>query len=173
VLALKKNQRGLYQDGCWLFEHAQEHDYHHQETFDAQHGRYETRSASVIQEVSLLEAHGLGLASLVRLEAEREQDGKVSHSTRYYLSSLKLDAAEALVVVRGHWGIENAVHWVLDVAFAEDRSRARSREAPINLAVLQRLALNLLRQEPSKGGFKRKRFRAALDDAYLLTVLQR
>lgn len=96
----------------------------------------------------------------------------MSLSTRYYLSSLKLDAVEALAVVRRHWGIENEVHWVLDVAFAEDRSRARSGEAPLNLAILRRLALNLLRREGSKGGIKRKRFRAALDDAFLLTVLR-
>jgi predicted transposase YbfD/YdcC len=175
VLAVKKNQRGLYQDTCWLFAHAQEHGTitSKKETFDAQHGRYETRSGSVVQEVSFLEAYGFpGLASVVRIEAQRELDGKVSLTTRYYLSSLKLDAEEALAVVRGHWGIENEVHWVLDVAFAEDASRARSGEAPVNLAVLRRLALNLLRQEPSKAGFKRKRFRAALDDAYLLKVLQ-
>lgn len=175
VLAVKKNQRGLYQDTCWLFEHAAEHKTisSHEETFDVKHGRYETRSASVIQEVNFLEAHGFpGLAAVLQLKTQRELDGKVSLTTRYYLSSLKLEAKEALAVVRGHWGIENEVHWILDVAFAEDSSRARSGEAPVNLALLRRLALNLLRQEPSKAGFKRKRFRAALDDAYLLKVLQ-
>lgn len=175
VLALKSNQRRLYEDTRWLFEHAHEHGtlVSQEETFDVGHGRYETRSCSVMPEVSFLDAHGFpGLASLVRLEAEREQDGKTSLTNRYYLSSLKLDAKQALAVVRGHWGIENEVHWILDVAFAEDRSRARSGEAPVNLAVLRRFALNLLRQEPSKAGVKRKRFRAALADAYLLKVLQ-
>ena len=74
--------------------------------------------------------------------------------------------------VRGHWGIENCVHWVLDVAFDVDRSRVRAGNAPQNFAVLRHIALILLRQEPSKGSIKTKRFRAALDEQYLCTVLQ-
>jgi predicted transposase YbfD/YdcC len=174
LLALKRNQPGLYEDACWLFEQAQAHDTisSTEESFDAQHGRFETRRASVIQDVSFLVSHNFpGLACVVRLQACRELDGKTSLSTRYYLSSLKLAADEALTLIRRHWSIENQLHWVLDVAFAEDLSRARSGDAPMNLAVLRRFAFNLLSQEPSKAGFKRKRFRAALDDAYLLKVL--
>jgi predicted transposase YbfD/YdcC len=74
-------------------------------------------------------------------------------------------------VVRAHWGIENQVHWVLDVVFHDDASRIRSGNAPQSMAVIRHMALNLLRQEPSKGSLKARRFRAALDDAYLARVL--
>lgn len=73
--------------------------------------------------------------------------------------------------MRGHWGIENCVHWVLDVIFHEDASRIRTGDAPQNMGVVRHIALNLLRQEPSKGSVKTKRFRAALNDAYLERVL--
>ncbi len=74
--------------------------------------------------------------------------------------------------VRGHWGIANSVHWVLDVTFREDHSRVRTGNAPHNFAVVRHIALNLLRQEPSKGSINTKRFRAALDEQYLRKVLQ-
>ena len=81
------------------------------------------------------------------------------------------DAATVNRIVRGHWGIENRVHWVLDGTFREDVSRIRSRDAPQNMGVLRHIALNLLRQEPSTGSLKTKRFRAALNDEYLARVL--
>ena len=74
-------------------------------------------------------------------------------------------------LVRGHWGIENRVHWVLDVTFHEDASHIRTGDAPQNMGVLRHIALNLLRQEPRKGSLKTKRFRATLDQTYLATVL--
>ena len=91
---------------------------------------------------------------------------------RYYLSSLPADAAALNRAIRAHWGIENRLHWVLDIAFDEDRSRARTDHAPENLAVLRHLALNLLRRDPARGSIAKKRFRAALDTDYLCAVLR-
>ncbi|HYE73903.1 MAG TPA: ISAs1 family transposase, partial [Blastocatellia bacterium] len=91
---------------------------------------------------------------------------------RYYLSSLAPDAERAAAAVRGHWGIENSLHWVLDVVFHEDNSRVRIGHAPQNLALVRKITHNLLQQEKTlKRGVKTKRFKAALDEAYLLKVL--
>lgn len=105
------------------------------------------------------------------VEAERQVQHSTMREQRYYLLSQALDAACVNWLVRGHWGIENAVHWVLDVTFHEDASRIRKGHAPQNMGVLRHIALNLLRQEPSKGSLKTKRFRAALNDTYLAQVL--
>jgi predicted transposase YbfD/YdcC len=105
--------------------------------------------------------------------AERRIGAEVSRETRYYLSSLPGDATRVGDAVRGHWGIENRLHWVLDIAFREDESRVRQGHADQNFALLRRLALNLLRQDPSATmGTKAKRLKAGWDDAYLLKILQ-
>lgn len=111
------------------------------------------------------------LRSVGLVEAERRIGAATSREARYYLSSLGGDAAELGAAVRGHWGIENGLHWVLDIAFREDESRVRQGAADRNLAVLRRLALTLLRQEPTKIGTKAKRLTAGWDEAYLLRIL--
>jgi len=96
----------------------------------------------------------------------------VSAESRYYISSLDGDAQRLLSAVRGHWGIENSLHWVLDIAFREDDSRVRVGHAPENLAVIRHIALNLLKQEKSlKVGVNAKRKRAGWDNDYLLKVI--
>ena len=91
---------------------------------------------------------------------------------RYYISSLPSNAERILQAVRNHWSIENKLHWVLDVALDEDRSRVRKDQAPENFAVLRHIALNLLKQEKTaKGGIHAKQFQAALNEEYLLKVL--
>ena len=106
------------------------------------------------------------------LRAERRLEITVSVETRYYISSVENDAKLALHAARGHWGIENGLHWVLDIAFREDASRVRKDHGPENLAVLRHIALNLLKQEQTaKMGIKTKRLKAAWDEDYLFKVL--
>ena len=114
------------------------------------------------------------LQGLVRSEAERyhKATGKTERETRYYITSLAADAARLNSVVRQHWGIENKLHWVLDVGFGEDLRRKRAGNAAQNFSVINRIALNLLKQDKSpKRGVKGKRLKAGWDQTYLLRLL--
>ena len=112
------------------------------------------------------------LKSVVCIESTRRVGDAVSVELRHYLSSLPADAKALNAAIRRHWGIENRLHWVLDVAFREDDSRVRIDHAPENFAILRHIALNLLRQDrSSKGSVPTKRFRAALNDRYLRSLL--
>lgn len=141
------------------------------------HGRIEVRTCRTITDAATLEwldpsGAWPGLRCVAEVVGERRIDGVVSRHTRYYLSSLPGDAKTIAQAVRSHWGIENQVHWVLDVAFREDASRARIGHSPANLALIRKLALNLLRVDPTRRvGVKASRLKAAWDDAYLLHVL--
>lgn len=106
------------------------------------------------------------------VESVRQVDGKTSTETRYYISSIEPDAKRFGKAARGHWTIENSLHWVLDIAFGEDHSRIRKENAAENFALLRHIALNLLKQEKtSKRGVRAKRLKAGWDDAYLLQVV--
>jgi len=112
------------------------------------------------------------LHSLVKVVSHRQLNGKTTTKTRYFISSLNPTARQTLAVCRDHWHIENDLHWVLDVAFAQDHNRVHKDHAPENLAVLQHIALNLLKQERStRSSVKIKRLRAGWDDNYLCKVL--
>lgn len=182
VLALKTNQGTLHEAVAVLFAEGQAtgfagfaHTTHR--TVEKGHGRLEIRRAWAVSEpevIAYLDPAGAwpGLRSVAMIEAERRIGPAVSRETRYYISSLP-GAAESLgAAVRGHWGIENRLHWVLDVAFREDESRVRQGAADHNLALLRRLALTLLRRETTaKVGTKAKRLKAGWSTAYLLKVL--
>ena len=138
------------------------------------HGRLETRRYYQSAELDWFadRAKWEGLQSVGLVEAMREVGGKKTVERRYYLSSLPLDVATFARAVRGHWGVENKLHWVLDVQLREDQSRARTGYAAENLATLRRLALNLLKRERTKKrGIKGKQLNAGWDHAYLLRLL--
>jgi predicted transposase YbfD/YdcC len=192
VLAVKANQPALLEDVQLFLDDAHAQGFRgvaHQEhrTFDAEHGRQERRAYFVTGEVAWLrERHQtdgtdswVGLQSIGMVEARRRDGGPgtpESVERRYYISSLAPEEAGSAPrfaeAVRGHWGIENGLHWVLDVAFREDDCRVRKEHAPQNLATLRQLAVNLLRREPTaKVGVKTRRLKAGWDLAYLERVL--
>lgn len=144
------------------------------ETVEKDHGRFETRRYYQSDCLDWFADQGKweGLASVGMVESSRECDGKTTVERRYYLSSLKLDVGTFARAVRGHWGVENKLHWVMDVCFHEDQSRAREGFAAENLATLRRLALNLLKQEKTKKrGIRGKMLNASWNHPYLLRLL--
>jgi predicted transposase YbfD/YdcC len=138
------------------------------------HGRLETREYFLSTELGWVadKEQWEGLQSVGMVQATREINGQSSTERRYYISSLPLDVERFARAVRGHWSIENKVHWVMDVCFGEDQSRARKGHAAENLATLRRLALNLLKSEKTKKrGIRGKQNNASWDHAYLLKLL--
>lgn len=188
VLALKENQPNLYAEVEGIFETecaAQQQEKESESKRPAQaaevfevkengHGRVETRRVYNLEAPEWLyqKQQWSDLKSLILVEARRELNGQVSTERRYYISSLAPNAKRAFEAVRGHWGIENSSHWILDVAFGEDDSRVRVGNAPENLALVRKLTHNLLQQEKTlKRGIKAKRLRAGWDRSYLLKIL--
>jgi predicted transposase YbfD/YdcC len=183
VLALKGNQAHINEDVTGLFNHFEktafrgvEHTY--SRTVNSGHGRVEIRECWAFEVTKWARyirnlKQWPHLKSVAMVRAERRVGEKVTVENRFFLSSLDADAKRILECVRCHWGIENSLHWVLDVAFREDESRIRKGYAAENMAVLRHIALNMLRQEKSrKAGIYTKRLMCALDQEYLLKVLQ-
>jgi predicted transposase YbfD/YdcC len=144
------------------------------ETVEKAHGRIETRRYYQSTELDWFadRAQWEGLRSVGMVEAIREVGGHRTVERRYYLSSLPVGVETFARAVRGHWGVENKLHWVLDVQMREDQSRARAGYAAENLATLRRLALNLLKREKTKKrGVRGKQLNASWDHAYLLALL--
>jgi predicted transposase YbfD/YdcC len=181
LLAVKENQPELEADVREFFEWAERAAIAERpaietnEMIDREHGREERRVASVSSDVAWLRGIGKkwkGVQSIVQIEAWRSEGETTSYERRYYISSLPAEAGRLNRLVRNHWGIENSLHWCLDIAFREDDSRVRTGNAAENFAILRHLAMNLLKQERTcKLGIKSKRRKAGWDDAYLLKVL--
>ena len=178
VLALKGNQGTAHQEIKDALDDAiarTESRLATFETIEKGHGRIETRRYFQSADLDWFtdRAQWEGLASVGVVEAIRDVGGKVSRERRYYLSSLPVDVTLFARAVRGHWASENNLHWMLDVVFGEDQSRARTGFAVANLGVARRLALNLLRQDKTPGrSIKRKQRRAAFDTGYLESLLK-
>lgn len=144
------------------------------ETIDKGHGRIEVRRYWHTTDIGWFEDKKLwgGMRSAGMVESSREMNGEKSTERRLYLSSLGLDAKRFAKAVRGHWGVENSLHWTMDVTFGEDQSRARDRYAAQNLATLRRIVLNLLKKDKTpKLSLRRKRTKAALDETFLQKLL--
>jgi predicted transposase YbfD/YdcC len=183
VLRVKDNQSQLYQDLADWFEYADQvqfadmpHSY--AKTVDKGHGRIEIRRCWVIDHplafAYIRNFEGwTDLRSIVRVQRERRLPDRVERETAYYISSLPPNARQILTATRAHWLVENALHWVLDVTFHEDASRIRKDNSPQNFAVLRHIALNILKPDTARGSLNQKRYRAALDDAFLFKLLSR
>jgi predicted transposase YbfD/YdcC len=182
VLALKENQGTLYDDVQETFARADADGwrglgYDSTEAVDKGHGRIETRRAWVLTDAAHLawvqDSHAWpGLAAVGRVVAERRIGTTRTVEHRFYLLSVPLPAAVFAAAVRGHWGIENRVHWVLDVVFREDLSRIRAGAAAENMAVLRHIALNVLSHTEGKRlSIKTKRLKAGWDHAFLRQLL--
>ena len=179
ILAVKANQGYLYNGLISLFQKAKEQNYNamvfsKDETIDGDHGRIETRCYTVLP---LMYAFSFkekwrGLQSFIKVESKREINNRISVENRYYISSLKPDAKKIGDGIRGHWSIENSLHWCLDVIFNEDECRIRTGHAPENIALIRRFVLSLLKKETTfKGGLRRKQRNALMDNEYLTRIL--
>lgn len=170
-LALKANQDSLLSDARACFGSLDE-GHPQARTKDRDHGRKEQRTAVVTSAKGLAEHHEFpGLKAFGRIEATRELDGKTSSETRYFALSWTPAPEVLLATVRAHWAIENALHWQLDVSFREDAARNRKDNAPGNIAVLRRRALDVVRQDPSTGSLSIKLKRAGWDETFLCRIL--
>ena len=179
LFSLKGNHSDLHDDVSFFFNGCLKdnfkdtpHDFH--ETVDGGHGRIETRKFWTVSDIDWLYGKRLWeeLKTIGMVESERNIGGEKSKERRFFISSLNGDAKTFAKAVRNHWGIENSLHWTLDIAFREDESRIRKDNAPENFAVLRHISLNLLKNERSfKGSMKTKRLMAGWKTSYLEKVI--
>jgi predicted transposase YbfD/YdcC len=177
LLAVKDNQPTLRAAVERVFEEACAADFvgvsvDGDEATEDAHGRHEERYVTLIGNPQGIPSEWPDVAAVVLVNREREVGGERTCTSHYYLTSYAGTAAEMAGFVRGHWGIENGLHWILDVVFREDDSRVRAGHAGANLALIRRAAVALLKRAPGKGTTPTKRLKAGWDDDYLLQVLQ-
>lgn len=176
VLAVKKNQPTLYAEMERLDETGMANDYAGASSCCEQersHGRQELRACWVLTDLEDWgeQAKWPDLQSVIVVVRDRTVGGKNTCEKHYYISSRKLSAKTFLAAIRGHWGIENSLHWVLDVTFDEDRSRVRKDHGPENFALLRRIAVSAIKAEKSKGSIRGKRLVAGWDNDFLEKIL--
>ena len=180
ILQLKGNQGTLHKETVMLFDQCLTDDcrgisYSTAATTNGGHGRIEERRIWATSEVNWFAERGKwkNLRCLIRVQAKRTVDGKTSTEYRYYISDLPADNASGLLAyIRGHWGVENKLHWSLDINFREDECRIRQGHAAENFARLSRIALNLLKAETTnRRGIKTKRLCCGWNHDYLLKVM--
>ena len=176
VVCAKGNQAGLRDAVADVFERSGEAGFAGCDmagAAGAAHGREEERYVSVVQDPDGLPGGWADVGAVALVCRERRVKGQRNASTaRYYITSLRVGAAELAGYIRNHWGIENGLHWVLDVSFGEDDSRTRAGHAAANLGLLRRVAVSLLKKADTKNSIRTRRLKAAWDDDYLLRVVQ-
>jgi len=180
-LSLKANHPTLYRQVKGWFETAQANDFagiesSYDQRIEAGHHRQENRQVWAIPVTSIPDLYQpsawAGLQSIVMVVRVRHLWNKTTREVQFYLSSLPWDAVRIGRAIRAHWGIENQLHWVLDVSFGEDASRIRTGHSPENFALMRRMAISWLNQETStKRSLRQKAKRAAMDSNYMLQVL--
>src|SRR5215217_5408017 len=178
VLALKGNQGTLREDVELFVAEQKSNGFNkaassQDETVDGDHGRIETRTTTVIHDVSWLqERHDWpGLNGVVIVDSIREIGRMIERETRLFITSLSLPAKSLAVIVRSHWAVENSLHWVMDMVFRDDECRIRTDHAPANFTTIKHMALNLTRRAPGKDSIRLRRKVAAWDDDYLASLI--
>ena len=178
VLALKGNQGSLRDDVEIFVAEQKVKDFKdttisRDETVDADHGRIETRTTTVIHDVAWLQQrhNWPGLKAVVMVESTRETGDKIERETRYYITSLVVMAILLGPIVRGHWAIENSLHWVMDMTFRDDECRVRTNHAPANFTTVKHMAHNLIRKASGKDSLRLRRKVAAWDDDFLASLV--
>jgi predicted transposase YbfD/YdcC len=178
VLALKGNQTTLHDDVRLFVTEQKVRDFadttisRHQ-TVDGDHGRIETRAATVIHDVTWLQQRHQwpALKSVIVIDSIREIGTKTERETRLYISSLELPADKLGPIVRSHWAVENSLHWVMDMVFRDDECRVRTENAPANFTTIKHIATNLLRLPTTKDSLRSRRKIAAWDDDFLASLI--
>jgi predicted transposase YbfD/YdcC len=175
ILAVKENQKQLLEDVKDEFHFSKKPSI--DETLDSGHGRIETRKCTIVSDFLFIKENSkwCDLKSVIKIESIREfknSDKPTEKAVRYYISN-RIDSAKNFQKhIRSHWGVENKLHWTLDVAFSEDASRKRNKNAAQNFSIILKIALNLLKNEKSdRQGIAGKRLRAGWDENYLMKVL--
>lgn len=179
LLALKDNWPTLAEEVRLFFSRERAGAFDVFESVDGDHGRIEIRRARVSHDVAWLstnrrfpgEPRFPDLAMVGMIEAQVERDGHTSVSRRYYLGSAPLSAHDFARAARDHWGVENRLHWVMDVVFHDDLMRLRTENGPANMATIRHAAINLVRAMPDKASLKVRRKTLAWDDDYLFNAL--
>lgn len=177
LLAVKGNQPALYDDIETIFEAVKSQTFplemKEYVTNDSGHGRVETRFYSVLDNVNLLSTANQwhGIKSIGSVTSVREQSGKVTEDTRYFISSMSADVQKFANAVRSHWSIENGLHWVMDIIFRDDECRIRKKHGPANFVTLKHITHNMLKSLPGKMSMRVRRKRAGWDDAFLKAAL--
>ena len=173
LLAVKQNQGSLHEQVCDDFTWKSSKGFN--ENWEYAHGRHEVRKCQVVKAKDVLTPDLLdkwvGVKTLIKIESQRTISDVTSFQSRFYISSEEKDAEFYNTAVRGHWSIENHLHWHLDVTFNEDANRSRSGKAPQNLNILRKMALQRISKMKDKLSLKKRRFRASMNVDYLQKVI--
>ena len=176
LVAVKGNQPSLQEAVHAVFDRACDEEFADcpmTATVEDGHGRHEERYVTVIRDPEGLPGEWTDVRAVVVVGRERQVAGRENASTtHYYVTSLRCGAKKLAGYIRGHWGVENGLHWCLDVSFGEDANRTRDKNAGANLGVVRRVAASLLKQDKGRGSIKARRLNAAWDVNYLQQVLQ-